>query len=417
MTRAHNWADNHSFAAARIHRPVSLDAVRRLVAGATHIHAVGARHSFNGSADSPGEMIDLADMPPAIAIDAERRLVSVGAASTYGSLARHLEQAGWALHNMASLPHITVAGAVSTGTHGSGDRLGTLSSAVGALELVTASGDVVTVGRGDPGFDGMVVGLGAFGVVTRVTLDIEPSYMMRQDAYEGLPWSTVLDEFDAVMGAGTSVSLFAHWSGDTVRRLWIKTRLPPGDAGAPPAPPTGAGIAANPSATGAIDSAQRGNPFGVAGPWSERLCHMRPEFEPQPPDQIQSEYMLPRAMATTAISRLRGMADRIDALLVLTEIRSMTADRLWLSPAYGRDTVALHFTWKKQDEEVRALTGEIEDQLVALGARPHWGKLMHSGATRLAPLYPRWEAFKTLVRDYDPAGKFQNAFLGAHVFG
>jgi alditol oxidase len=417
MTTASNWSDNFRFVAARLHRPISIDAVRRLVAATPRIHAVGARHSFNGSADSPGDMVDLADIPPAISIDAERRTVSVGAATTYAVLARYLQAEGWALHNMASLPHITVAGAISTGTHGSGDRLGTLSSAVSALELVTADGELLRIGRGEPGFDGMVVGLGAFGVVTRLKLDIEPSYAMRQDAFAELPWTTLLTDLDAVMSAGTSVSLFTQWSGDTVGRMWIKARLPPGEAGAMPAPPRGARPAEHPSARGTAIPLSRLTPFGVAGPWSERLCHMRPEFEPSPREQIQSEYILPRAQAVAAITRLRAIAGRIDALLGITEIRSTTGDAAWLSPAHGRDSVALHFTWKQEPQAVDALTQEIEEMLISLGGRPHWGKLMPAPARSLAPLYPKWEAFRSLVRAYDASGKFDNAFLAHHLWG
>jgi alditol oxidase len=225
MTREHNWADNHTFSAGRIHRPASIDEVRRLVARSPRVHAIGARHSFNGTADSPGELIDLRDIDPGIGIDPERRTVAVGAATNYGVLAAHLHRMGWALHNMASLPHVSVAGAVATGTHGSGDRLGNLATAVAALEIVCATGDMMTIGRGDSGFDGMVVALGALGIVARVTLDIEPAFTMRQDAFEGLTWATLLAELDAVMSAGYSVSLFTAWSGPTVTRWWIKTRL------------------------------------------------------------------------------------------------------------------------------------------------------------------------------------------------
>jgi xylitol oxidase len=208
MTREHNWADNHTYSAGRIHRPASIDEVRRLVARSPRIRAVGARHSFNGVADSPGELIDLRDIDPGFRIDPDQRTVTVGAATNYGVLAAHLHRMGWALHNMASLPHVSVAGAVATGTHGSGDRLGNLATAVAALEIVCATGDVTTIRRGDPGFDGMVVALGALGIVTRVTLDIEPAFRMRQDAFEGLTWATLLAELDAVMSAGYSVSLF-----------------------------------------------------------------------------------------------------------------------------------------------------------------------------------------------------------------
>ena len=122
MTREHNWADNYTFKAVRIHRPTTIDDVRRLVSGSAKIHAIGARHSFNGIADSPGDLVDLSNLDPEFVIDREQQTVTVGAATSYGMLASHLQTHGWALHNMASLPHISVAGAIATGTHGSGDK-------------------------------------------------------------------------------------------------------------------------------------------------------------------------------------------------------------------------------------------------------------------------------------------------------
>jgi alditol oxidase len=249
---------------------------------------------------------------PDFLIDPERRTVTVGGATNYGVLAAHLQRNGWALHNMASLPHVSVAGAIATGTHGSGDRLGNLATAVAALDIVGATGDVVTIHRGDPGFDGAVVALGALGIVTRVTLDIEPAFMIRQDAFEGLTWTALLADLDAVMSAGYSVSLMTSWSGPTVSRWWIKTRLEDGAPDAMPAARLGAAPAAQPSLRTTPETIQRLNPFGVAGPWSERLAHFRPDVEPNPAFHLQSEYMVPRGQALTAIARLRDIGDRID---------------------------------------------------------------------------------------------------------
>ncbi len=417
MTREHNWADNHSYQAACIHRPQSIDDVRRIVAGAPRIRALGARHSFNGIADSPGDLIDLGDIPADLAIDPNHRTATVGAATNYGDLALALHRAGWALHNMASLPHVTVAGAVATGTHGSGDRSGNLATAVAALELVTASSDLVTIRRGDPGFEGMVVGLGAFGIVTRVALDIQPGFDMRQDAFEGLPWETVLAEFDAVMSAGYSVSLMTSWSGPAVTRLWIKTRLDDVRPASVSAAQLGAVPALQPSATASPESLQRLNPFGEPGPWCDRLPHFRRGVMPGPVGHLQSEYMVPRRQATAAIAQLRTMSERIDPLLWTTEIRSMTGDGLWLSPAYGEDCVGIHFSWLREPDAVQGMTGEIEAMLLPFGARPHWGKIMHAPAARLGSLYPKLPAFRELARSFDPHGKFRNAFLDEHVFG
>ena len=332
-------------------------------------------------------------------------------------LASHLQTHGWALHNMASLPHISVAGAIATGTHGSGDKNGNLSTAVAGLSLVTATGDLVEIQRGAAGFDGMVVGLGAFGVVVRVTLDIQPTFNLQQDAFADLPWTAALSNLDAIMSAAYSVSIMTSWSGRAVGRLWLKTRLADGAPIDVTAPPLDATPTADATATGAADAIGRLNPFGIPGPWSERLPHFRPDAQPGPLEQIQSEYMVPRTQASAALAKLRAIGDCIDRHLYVTEIRSMAADTLWLSPSYGHDSIAIHFTWKQEPDAVHAITTEIEDLLLPLGARPHWGKLMHARAHRLAPLYPRMPAFCDLARSYDPDGKFRNEYLDAHVFG
>lgn len=421
MAREHNWADNHTFGAARIHRPGSVDEARRLVAAATKIRAIGTRHSFNGIADSEGELIDLGGLDPCFAIDRERMTATVGAGTTYGALAAHLHAQGYALHNMASLPHVSVAGATATGTHGSGDGNGTLSAAVAGLELIGPGGDLLRIRRGDAGFDGMVVGLGAFGVVTRVTLDVQPSFEVRQDAFTDLPWEAACAGFDALTASAYSVSLLTRWSGAAINRVWLKTPLRGGRT--PEVSPgafvarLGAVPASDLPASAALDvAAARLNPFGVPGPWSERLPHFRPDREPGVLDQIQSEYMVPRSNAVDALSALRAMGGRIDPLLHMSEIRTMAADGLWLSPAYARDAVAIHFTWLRAPAEVDAITRDIEAMLLPLGGRPHWGKLLHAGAHRLAPLYPRMPAFRALADRHDPEGKFRNAYLAQHVF-
>jgi len=394
-----------------------VDEVRGIVARSSRIRAIGTRHSFNGLADSAGDLIDLGGIDPGVVIDPERRVVTAGAGTNCGVLADYLHRAGWALHNMASLPHISIAGATATGTHGSGDRLGNLSTAVAALDIVSATGDLITVRRGDPGFDGAVVALGALGVVTRVTLDIQPEFGMRQDAFEGLPWRTVLSDFDAVMSTGYSVSLMTSWSGPAVTRLWIKTRLVDRAPGTVSVAHLGAAPAAQPSAVATPEVMQRLYPFGVPGPWSKRLPHFRPEVAPGPAGHLQSEYMVPRANATTAIAILRSIGDRIDRHLWATEIRTMAGDGLWLSPSYGADHVSIHFSWRRELDAVKAMTAEIEAMLLPFGARPHWGKIMHAGAEQLAPLYPKLSAFRDLARSYDPGGKFRNEFLDVHVFG
>jgi xylitol oxidase len=260
----------------------------------------------------------------------------------------------------------------------------------------------------------MVVNLGALGVVTRITLDIQPSFTMRQDAFEGLAWNTVLADLHAVMSAGYSVSLLTKWSGPAITRLWVKTRLPSevsvAHLGAKPA----ALLSPNATPEGVADL----NPFGgVPGPWSERLPHFRPGVDPGLVGHLQSEYLVPRARAIEAMTMLRAMADRIDPHLLTTEIRCMTADDLWLSPAQGRDTIGIHFSWARDLVEVPVISAEIEAMLLPLGARPHWGKILHTPAAGLAALYPRMAEFRDLAGSLDPNGKFRNAYLETHVFG
>lgn len=419
MIDEQNWARNYRFTARRIHRPGSIDEVRRLVAAARQVRAIGTRHSFNGIADSEGDLIDLGGLDPRIEIDRERSSVTVGAGTAYGTLAARLQAEGYALHNMGSLPHISVAGATATGTHGSGDDNGSLSTAVRGLELVTAGGDLVEVARGTAGFEGMVVGLGAFGIVTRLTLDIQPSFVMQQDCFVDLPWRALLEQFEAVSAAAYSVSVMTKWTGSHAGRLWLKTRLEDGRARAVTAAHLGAAAAPGGAAVPAGVGPDEGlTPFGgVPGPWSERLPHFRHDRGPGVGDQIQSEYMLPRANAAAALAALRAIGPRIDALLHMTELRTVAADDLWLSGAYGHPTVAIHFTWKQEAAAVDALTREIEAMLLPLGGRPHWGKLIHAPAAQLAPLYPRLAEFRELARRRDPDGKFRNRFLGEHVFG
>ncbi|MBV9539561.1 MAG: FAD-binding protein [Acidisphaera sp.] len=416
MDAQRNWSDTYTFTAARIHRPNSVDELRRLAAAAPRIRALGARHSFNGVADSE-ELVELGALAGAPDIDRERGIAWVPAAMTYGQLSRQLHAEGWALHNMGSLPHITVAGATATGTHGSGDRNGSLASAVAAIELVTADGNLLILRRGEPDFPGVAVGLGAFGIATRIALDIQPTFDIRQDAFADLPWSRVLADFDAIMSAAYSVSLFTHWGEETVSRLWLKTLATESGAQASLAERLAASATERVFAhTPELDLAMF-TPFGSAGPWSERLCHFLPDVDPGTAAQIQSEYMVPRDRAVAAIGLMREMGTRIDKLLILTEIRTVMRDDLWLSSSYGHDVVALHFTWKHDMAQVAPITREIEAKLLPLGARPHWGKLMHADAASIARLYPRLDDFRALACRYDPAGKFRNAFLERHVFG
>ncbi|NQX16769.1 D-arabinono-1,4-lactone oxidase [Rathayibacter sp. VKM Ac-2857] len=418
MTQRSNWAGTYEYHAADILEPESIDEVQALVRGNERVRALGTRHSFNALPDTPGALLHLGRIAADPVIDAEASTITVGGATRYGIVASHLQSNGYALHNMGSLPHISVAGAISTGTHGSGDRNANLSSAVSALELVTADGSLRTIRRGEPGFEGVVVGLGAFGVVTRVTLDIQPTFDVRQDAFVDLPWDRVLDDFDAITSSAYSVSLMTHWSSPTVEQLWLKTKVEQGSVADVDATHLGA-VAASASLFAVSEGVDSNlNPFGGSvGPWSERLPHFRLDREPSAGDEIQSEYMVPRENIREVLVALRAIGERIDEVLLITELRTMAGDDQWLSPASGRDSVGIHFTFKKDRAGVDAVLPAVEGALLPLGARPHWGKHFLATAADIAPLYPHLDEWRTLRSAWDPTGRFASAFVQDRLLG
>jgi xylitol oxidase len=415
MTSA-NWAGNYHYGARELAAPGSLGQLQELVATSHRIKALGSRHSFNDVADTAGTQVSLASLPRELTIDEEARTVTVNAGAKYGEFVEELAEAGWAIHNLASLPHISVAGAVATGTHGSGDRNGNLGTAVAALEFVTASGELARAKRGDPDFDGLVVSLGALGVVTSVALDIEPRFEVRQDVFENLEWPQLLGHFDEITSAAYSVSAFTNWGEDGASQVWLKSRVD-GDVTA----------ASRAELFGAAKATRQRHPLpggpseytteqgGVSGPWWKRLAHFKLEFTPSNGEELQTEYIVPRAHAIGAIEAVRRLGPRIAPHLFISELRTMAADDLWLSPSFGHDSVGIHFTWK-QDAAVTGLLPEIDAALARFDARPHWGKLFATDATRLESLYPRLPDFRRLAGRLDPVGKFRNAFLDRTVF-
>jgi alditol oxidase len=415
--RRMNWAGNVTFSASGFHRPSSVSELQRLVAGGRQVRALGTGHSFNALADTPGDLVSLAGLPRLIEVDTANASVTVGAGLSYGEVAAELNAAGRALHNLASLPHISVAGACATGTHGSGERNGNLATAVSAATLVTADGDLVTVSRdGDPDrFPGVVVGLGALGIVTRMTLDTLPAFDVRQYVYDDLPLQQVTEHFDEIAGSAYSVSLFTDWRGPRFRQAWLKCRTDATDSWMPEPRWMGGSLADGPrNPVPGMDPAQCTEQLGVPGPWHERLPHFRPELPPGSGDELQSEYLLPRGSAVEALQALQPIASRISPVLRTCEIRTVAADELWLSPSYQRDSVAFHFTWIKDWAAVKPVLGEIEERLAPMHARPHWGKLFRTGPEDMPGLYPRLDDFRQLMRCYDPAGKFRNDLLDGY---
>ncbi len=337
--RLTNWAGNITFSAGRIHKPASLAELQRLVAGSGCVRALGTGHSFSPIADTPGDLVSVADLPKIMTVDADRATVTVSAGVRYGELAPHLHTAGYALRHLASLPHISVAGACATGTHGSGNSNGNLATAVSAMEMITADGDVITMSREADGdrFRGAVVGLGALGIVTGLSLDIVPAFDIRQYVYE------------------------------------------------------------------------------MPGPWHERLPHFRLDFTPSAGDELQSEYLMPRRFAADAMRAIVSIRDQVAPVLRISEIRTVAADDLWLSPSYQQDSVAIHFTWLNDVPAVTPVLARIEDRLAPFGARPHWAKLFTTSPAAVSRLYERLPDFRRLLRSHDPAGKFRNKLVDTYV--
>ncbi|MEE1811091.1 FAD-binding protein [Streptomyces sp. BE133] len=410
-----NWAGNITFGARRLSMPRSEAELRETVSASTALHALGTRHSFNTVADTRGDLVSVAGLPRRVEIDREAGAVTVAAGLRLGEFADVLHENGYALHNLGSLPHISVAGACATGTHGSGVGNGSIAGAVRALDMVTADGRNVSLRRGDADFPGAVVAMGALGVVTALTLDVVPAFEVQQWVYEDLPETRLTSSFDEVMSAAYSVSVFTDWREEPLNQVWLKQRV--GSAGPQRAPEEwfGARLADGPRHPIAGMPAENcTRQQGVAGPWHRRLPHFRLEFTPSNGDELQSEYFVARQDAPAAYAALGRLRERIAPLLQITEIRTVARDDLWLSPAGGRDSVAFHFTWVPDTAAVTPVLGAIEEALAPFGARPHWGKVFTTTPGTLRTLYGKYADFERLAARFDPEGKFRNDFLARH---
>ncbi len=428
-----NWASNIVFGAPDFARPATLGQLQSVVARAARVRVLATGHSFNDMADSPGTQVSLSALPAGLETDSAGSVVQVPAGSTYAQLAAALDARGLALRNLASLPHISVAGACATATHGSGPANQNLAAAVTALTLVTADGDLLELTRGDDGFDGAVVHLGALGVVVSLTLDVVPSFTVAQRVYENLPLASLDDHFAALMSAGYSVSLFTDWRAPRLTQVWIKQRLPApaGPTSQPTAPPVSQtpeipSVTQEPWFTATPASGPR-NPvpgmspdacteqLGVPGPWYARLPHFRPGFRPSVGDELQSEYLLPAGHAIPALHALSQIRDRLAPVLRICEIRMVASDDLWLSTCYGQDSVAFHFTWIPDAPAVLPAVTLVEHQLAPFASRPHWGKVFTTPPETLRSGYERLPAFVDLARRLDPTAKFRNAYTERYL--
>jgi xylitol oxidase len=414
-----NWAGNIEYGTDRLYAARSLEEAQKFVRAQRRLKVLGTRHCFNRIADSSETFLSLRPMDKVLALDPQARTVTIPAGMSYGQLCPYLHEHGFALQNLASLPHISIAGACSTATHGSGEKNGNLATAVSALELITASGEVVNLSREQQGegFLGAVVGLGALGVITKITLDLQPTYMMKQYVYENLPLSEMKEHFNAIEASAYSVSLFTDWQKQRINEVWIKSRVEAGQAFEAAPEFFGAKLATrNLHPIAALSAENCTEQMGVPGPWYERLPHFRMGFTPSAGNELQSEYFVPRQHAVEAILAVEGLRDQVGPHLLISEIRAIAADDFWMSPCRKQACVTIHFTWKPDWPAVRALLPVVERELAPFEARPHWGKLFTMPPQRLRAIYEKLPDFVELSRKYDPQGKFRNDFLNTNIF-
>jgi xylitol oxidase len=407
--RRRNWAGNITYLSDNLYEPSTLDELRELIVNTKRIKAQGTNHSFNGIDNSTFNFVRLLKMNQVLSLDETNMTVTVQAGMRYGELGKYLEAKGYALHNLASLPHISIGGTIATATHGSGDRNGNLSSSVRGMKIMNAAGEIVDAGSD---LSSTIVHLGALGIVTEVTLAIQPSFQVRQYVYQYLPMNVLKEHFEEIFSSGYSVSLFFDWASENINQVWVKKRVTAEDPADAPADLFGAKLASKDLHPIETISAVNCTPqMGVAGPWHERLPHFKLDFTPSAGEELQAEYFVPRANAYEAIAAVYELRKQVSPLIQISEVRSIAADELLMSPCRNQDSIAIHFTWKKDWDGVKNVLPQIEEALSKFKVRPHWGKLFTIAPKVLQERYPGLSDFKKLIKGFDPEGKFRNEFL------
>lgn len=414
-----NWSGNLTYGTSNIHYPENVAEVQAIVQQSKRVKVLGSKHSFNAIADSYEKLISLEKLNKIVTLDKTANTVTVEAGMRYGELAPYLHEQGYALHNLASLPHITIAGAIATATHGSGILNGNLSTGVSAIEFVNANGDLISLSKENNGveFYGAVVGLGAIGILTKITLDLLPAFDIQQLVYLNLPMKELAQNFNAIASAGYSVSLFTNWKNQIINEVWIKKIAAANQVTDPLADLFGAVAATknmhpleNESAENCTDQ------MGITGPWYERLPHFKMGFKPSAGEELQTEYFVDIAHAYDAIMAVEKLHAKISPHLFVSEIRTIAADQLWMSPCYNQTCVAIHTTWKREQDTVMQLLPLMEAQLEPFKPTPHWGKLFTMAPKDVQSRYRKLNDFKQLVQQYDPEGKFRNDYLSNYLY-
>lgn len=415
-----NWAENLTYSTGNVHYPKTVGDVQEIVRKCAKLKALGSRHSFNNIADNTENQVSLKEMNNVVSLDKATNTVTVEGGIRYGDFVPFLHENGYALPNLASLPHISVAGACATATHGSGVKNGNLASSVSAIEFVNAAGDVITLSKKKDGeqFYGAVVNLGALGIVTRLTLDLLPTFNMKQAVYLDLPMAELKNHFDDIQSKGYSVSLFTDWKAENINEVWIKSKVADGDITPADLDLYGAKLATKDMHPIADQSAENvTQQMGISGPWYERMPHFKMGFKPSAGKELQTEFFVPLEKAYEAMMAIEQLHEQITPHLFISEIRTVAADNFWMSPCYKQPSVAFHFTWKQETEAVMRLIPLVEKQLAPFYPRPHWAKIFTLPPQALKAQYTRLADFVQLVHQHDPNGKFRNEYLNATIFG
>ncbi|MFE9202693.1 D-arabinono-1,4-lactone oxidase [Micromonospora sp. NPDC007230] len=420
-----NWAGNQRSTATLVARPRTVDEVAAAIRAAADagrtIRTVGSGHSFTGTALTDGHRLELTELDTGVTVDTTRRLVTVPAGMTLHTLNDLLAAHGLALPNLGDIDAQTVAGALATGTHGTGAKLGCLSTFVTGLTLVTGTGKVLRCSADEHRdvFAAARVGLGAVGVLVEVTLRCVDAFVLR--AHERpAALSAVLADLPGLVEQHDHVEFY--WFPYTAR-VQVKTndRVPADDR---PLPRWRGWLddefLANTVFAGAcrLGRAVPGLAPGISAVSARALTERtytgrsdRVFCTPRRVRFVEMEYALPRAVLPAALDALRRIVDNLPfKVLFPVEVRFTAADDIWLSHGYGRDSayLAIHqYVGMPFEPYFRA----FEEVATELGGRPHWGKLHYRDGASLAPAYPRFADFLAVRDRLDPDRRFANPYL------
>ncbi|HZK82126.1 MAG TPA: FAD-binding protein [Humisphaera sp.] len=414
----YNWAGNFKYGAREIHRPKTLAELQSLVSGSRKIRALGSRHSFSRVADiADGDLVSLEHFK-SIGIDSSRKTAEIGAGVTFAELCVALDPYRLALPNLLSLLRVTVAGACATASHGSGNSNKILAAAVVAMEIIAADGQILRVSRDDPQFDGMVVALGALGVVTKLTLALQPTFDVEQRVFDGIPVQTVFSDFAQIMSSGYSVSLFTNFADEMVQ-CWVKSlRANSGEVNIPAALSMATPASRQVHMLGDMPPEFCTEQLGKPGIWHWRLPHFNADDTPSSGSEIQSEFVVPMPYAVDALRSIQALGNRISKLLQISEIRTIASDTLWMSPCFHEASVAIHFTWKDDRDGVLKILPDIEAALKPFNPKAHYGKLCTDKfLTDMGSRNLQLLRFVRLMKEFDCNGKFHNEYLQTLIGG